>query len=99
MKWWLGVRYVTNYFDNHQTNSVFDIHDSNYFNGAGPHAALEVQRRISPLPAFAVFAKVDGAVMIGPLRQRFSQTQPDAKCGDPNIKPHGCRQQLSIDQF
>jgi hypothetical protein len=78
MKWWLGVRYATNYFDNHLTNPFMDQRTTNYFNGAGPHAALEVQRHIDPLPAFAVFAKVDGAVMIGPLRQRFTQSQFDA---------------------
>jgi hypothetical protein len=79
MKWWIGVRYATNFFDNHQTNDFQDFHDSNYFNGAGPHAAVEVQRHLGPLPAFAVFAKVDAAVLIGPLRQRFSGTVPDAE--------------------
>jgi hypothetical protein len=77
MKWWLGVRYATNFFDNRQTNDFMDIHDSNYFNGAGPHAALEVQRHIGPLPAFAIFAKTDVAVLIGPLRQRFSESLLD----------------------
>ncbi len=77
MKWWLGVRYATAFWDNHQTNAFTDITSSNYFNGAGPHAALEVQRHIGPLPAFAVFAKLDGAVLIGPIRQRFRQTQFD----------------------
>jgi hypothetical protein len=82
MKWWIGVRYATNFFDNHQTNAFMDFRDSNYFNGAGPHAALEVQRHIGPLPAFALFAKVDASVLIGPLRQRFSATFPD---GDGNL--------------
>jgi hypothetical protein len=77
MKWWIGVQYATNYFDNHLTNAQMDFHDSNYFNGAGPHAAVEVQRHIGPLPAFALFTKVDGAVLIGPLRQRFSASFPE----------------------
>ena len=75
MKWWLGVRYASVFFDNQQTNDFMNSRGSNYFNGAGPHAGLEVQRQIDPLPAFAVFGRIDGAVMIGPVRQKFTYTQ------------------------
>jgi hypothetical protein len=77
MKWWVGVRYASAFFDNHQTNAFQDIRDSNYFSGAGPHAGLEVQRHSGPLPAFALFGRIDAATLIGPLRQKFSQSQLD----------------------
>jgi hypothetical protein len=77
MKWWIGVRYASNFFDNHETNAFMDFHDSNYFSGAGPHAALEIQRHLGPLPAFALFTKVEGAVLIGPITQRFSAAFPE----------------------
>jgi Legionella pneumophila major outer membrane protein precursor len=77
MKWWVGLRYASAFFDNQQTNAFQNIHASNDFSGAGPHAGLEVQRHIGPLPSFAVFARLDGATLIGPLKQRFSQSQLD----------------------
>ncbi len=91
MKWWLGVRYATAYFDNHQINGFQDIHDSNYFNGAGPHAALEVQRHIGPLPAFAVFAKVDGAVLIGPLRRSSTPSATRRRARPTRARRNRCR--------
>jgi len=78
MQWTIGIRYTSVFFDNDATNEFTDMHASNYFSGAGPHAALEVQRHIDPLPSFAIFAKVDAGVMIGQLTQKYTLTGFDA---------------------
>jgi hypothetical protein len=71
LKWRVGARLADVYFDSRESFSVFDQQTSNNFFGAGPHFALEAERRIGLLPGFAAFGKVDGAVMVGQIRQHF----------------------------
>src|SRR5262249_49438394 len=52
---------------------------SNDFFGGGAHGRLDIERRIIPLPGLALFGRVDGAVVVGQIQQRFSTefTEPD----------------------
>src|SRR5262249_55093255 len=45
----------------------------NFF-GAGPHARLDVERRLDLMPGVALFGRLDGAVLIGQVQQRFRET-------------------------
>lgn len=74
LRWRLGARLATVYYNNQASNAVFAENASNYFIGAGPHAGVELEREINLIPGLAVFGKVDGAVAVGQVQQKFSET-------------------------
>jgi hypothetical protein len=73
-RWWIGARIATVFYDNAVGNDVFAQSASNYFYGAGPHAGLELERKVSVLPAFGFFVKGDASVLVGQVKQRFSES-------------------------
>ncbi len=79
LKWRIGARLADVYFDSRINYGIFDQQASNNFFGAGPHFALEAERRIGLLPGFAAFGGIDGAVLVGRVRQHFQEggVQPD----------------------
>jgi hypothetical protein len=77
-KWWIGLRGSTVYYDTTSANSLlFTEKASNYFVGAGPHGGIQFERQFSILPAFSLFGRADGYLLIGQIRQRYSETFPD----------------------
>jgi hypothetical protein len=77
-RWTLGARIATAFYDTSIGNDTFGQSASNYFYGAGPHAALELERKLSFLPAFGFFVKGDASVLVGQVKQRFSESFVDA---------------------
>jgi hypothetical protein len=79
LKYILGIRLASLYFDSQLQDPAFFQRSSNYLLGAGPHAALEVDRRIALVPGLALLGKIDGAVVIGRVKQNFAEsvTNPD----------------------
>jgi hypothetical protein len=73
LKWRVGARLADVYFDSRRSFDVFYQQASNNFFGAGPHFALEAERRIGLLPGFAAFGSIDGGVLIGQVRQHFQE--------------------------
>ena len=71
LKWRVGARLADVYFDSRVSSGVFDQQASNNFFGAGPHFALDAERRIGLLPGFAAFGSIDGAVLVGQIHQHF----------------------------
>src|SRR5262249_13427560 len=61
------------FFDSRIQNAGLLQQASNDFFGSGPHGRLEIERRIAPLPGLALFGRLDGAVLIGQIKQRFRQ--------------------------
>ena len=59
------------FFDSRVGNDFFEEQAGNNFFGAGPHFALEADRRIGLLPGFALFGGIDGAVLVGQTHQHF----------------------------
>src|SRR5262249_48021670 len=52
---------------------LLERHVTNYFFGAGPHAAVSVTRTLGD-SRLALFGKVDGGIVFGESRQQFSET-------------------------
>jgi hypothetical protein len=81
LRWTIGARIATVFYDTSISNDAFSQSASNYFYGAGPHAGLELERKLSFLPAFGFFVKGDASVLIGQVKQRFSESFVD-EAGD-----------------
>jgi hypothetical protein len=80
MKWRVGVRRANLYFDSEEASPLLQQHETNYFFGAGPHAALELWRPLVDRQ-FALFLKVDAAEVFGKVQQGFEETLPGAGSG------------------
>jgi hypothetical protein len=68
----LGVRLADVYFDSTGIGEVTWQRASNQFVGAGPHAALDGWYRFPGL-GLGLFARVEGALPVGDVRQRFEE--------------------------
>jgi hypothetical protein len=86
MRWRVGARLVTVYFDSEAVEpfdaaavggGIFDQRTTNYYWGVGPHAAVELTRRIGA-GGLALACKLDGTVAIGPLHQGAFETSTTA---------------------
>jgi Legionella pneumophila major outer membrane protein precursor len=85
MSWRAGLRYANIYFDS-TLNQPFDQaaagsgilsqHNSNSYWGIGPHAGWEVARRFDPYN-LAFLIRLDGAMLIGRIKQDYSETGVD----------------------
>lgn len=80
MKWRFGVRIANVYFDSEETSPGLQQHVTNYFVGAGPHAALEIWRPVID-SRVGFFTKLDFAAVMGRVRQGFAETIPDTGTG------------------
>jgi hypothetical protein len=76
MKWRFGVRMANVYFDSQETSPLLQQHVTNFFFGAGPHAALELWS-----PGKFLFCKLDAAAVMGKVRQGFEETIPGTGSG------------------
>ncbi len=85
----VGIRLGTSYYDSELTGALTDTRESNYYVGAGPHAAIDLNRRIPLVPGLAFVGKIDGAVLVGDDKQRFLTTEFD---------PSGNGTQFEIEQ-
>jgi hypothetical protein len=74
LKFDIGARIAGVYFDSTAAGFILREHTSNNFFGAGPHLDLELQRHLEDYPGLALFAKVETAVVIGRIHQRFEQS-------------------------
>lgn len=74
LKYTLGVRIASIYIDSQASNSLVFQQASSYFSGAGPHAAIDFERHFKELPELGLFVRVDGAVMVGMVKQKFRET-------------------------
>ena len=73
LKYRIGARLADVYFDDRADDGVLEQKASNNFLGAGPHFALDADRRIGLVPGLALFGRADAAVLIGEIQQRFSE--------------------------
>jgi hypothetical protein len=78
LKWRVGARLATVFFDS-QTRLVdlAEERTSNYFIGAGPHFGLDAERRFKVVEGLAAFGRIDGAVLVGQIHQRFHEGVED----------------------
>jgi hypothetical protein len=81
MKWRFGVRWADAFFDARAVQpfaaaatdtGIVESYASNNFWGVGPHTGLELARRWDG-SGLALVGRVDGATLLGRIRQNFSQ--------------------------
>jgi hypothetical protein len=75
MIWLAGVRIGTSYYDSHRCSPLLHEQVSNSYVGAGPHAALDLRRRLGG-SALSLRGKVEGAGLIGQFNQSFETIAP-----------------------
>jgi hypothetical protein len=73
-----GVRLQQTYFDSQLSDAVTTTQATNWFLGGGVHGRLDVEHRFEFLRGLSVFGRLDGAVMIGQVRQRFLESDTAA---------------------
>jgi len=79
MQWLLGLRLAYSYFDsrgdlfasNLLPGSVIEQRTTNSFVGIGPHAGLLLAQHLDVPPGLSLYARLDGAEMLGRIRQGF----------------------------
>src|SRR5262249_54762332 len=74
----IGARAAWVYFDSRVATDGVQERASSYFSGAGPHAPLDLERRFAKGPELGLYARAEGAVLIGEMRQRFREDFLDA---------------------
>jgi hypothetical protein len=81
LRWDLGVRLASVYFDSHAVGPTLERKVSNYFFGGGPRVGLTLTRSLAD-SGFFVFGRVDGGILMGGARQQFSELAVDL-AGNP----------------
>jgi hypothetical protein len=72
ISWRAGVRVAGVYYDTLAVGRVLEQRTSNNFVGAGPHAGLDLWRRIDDT-GLALFGRLEAAVVIGNISQSFEE--------------------------
>jgi hypothetical protein len=73
VRWLLGVRFASLYFDTRVQGPVFGEQASNYFFGVGPVIGADVVRRFGT-PGWSLFGRAEAADTIGRIDQSFQAT-------------------------
>ncbi len=73
MKWRIGGRIATNFYDSLAEGNFLEQRVSNHFVGGGPHVGLDLWRRFDT-PGWGLFLRLDGATVIGRMHQSFEET-------------------------
>ena len=73
LTWRVGARLADVYFDSQQDLGFASLQSSNNFIGAGPHFGMDAERRFGLVPGLAAFGRIDGAVLVGQVHQKFHE--------------------------
>src|SRR6516225_248771 len=73
----VGAKLGSVFFDTFADSPMFSDHVSNFFFGAGPHAALALTRELGNTD-IALFGRADFATLVGQVQQNFSEAVFDA---------------------
>jgi hypothetical protein len=104
MRWRFGLRWADVFFDDRAVEpfaaaaagtGIFDTHSSNNFWGIGPHMGLELVRRWE-CSGLALVGRVDGATLLGRIRQNFSEVSTTLGA-DGQLLAGNTRQSVSQD--
>jgi hypothetical protein len=72
MKWKVGARIATVFFDSRAENLFFEQRTSNNFVGAGPHVGLDLWRWFD-VAGLALYGRIEAASVIGQISQGFEE--------------------------
>ena len=82
MRWEMGAKLSSIYFDSYGQGQVIGQRDSDHFFGAGPMVPLNLTREI-PGTGLAMYSRAEFAELLGTVTQHYSET-----AGDPS-QPDG----------
>jgi hypothetical protein len=80
MKWHFGLRGADIYFDSRADENpavaaggsgIFERRMTNNYWGLGPHAGLDLERRIGDNSGLTIVGRLDGAILLGEVEQGF----------------------------
>jgi hypothetical protein len=91
----VGARLANFFYDSRIFDDFALQKTSNNYFGAGPHVTADLQRRIVVLPGLSFFSVVDGTVLIGQVRQRFTE-QLTSAAGDVDTSEFTGRRNQAI---
>lgn len=77
MKWRAGARIAALLFDSQAVSPLLEQSVSNQYLGVGPHVSLELSRSIVA-DRLGLYCKLEGAGVMGNVRQRFEETIANA---------------------
>ncbi len=73
-RWLAGARFASVFFDSRLSGRFVSQRASNYYVGAGPHAGLDLRRRLPELPGWSLYGRLEGTALVGRITQSFEQT-------------------------
>jgi hypothetical protein len=73
-EWRLGFRLSQAYFDATLSDPAVTQRVTNWFLGGGPHARFDLTHEFGFLRGLSTLSRIEGAVLIGHVRQRFTDT-------------------------
>jgi hypothetical protein len=73
MKWLVGVRLASLYFDSQASAAGLSQRETNHFGGAGPQAGVELWRFLGHT-GLSLFGRLDFDFFMGRVRQSFTET-------------------------
>jgi hypothetical protein len=73
--WRIGARLENIFFDSRIRNAVLEQQASNSYLGSGPHFRLDGERKFDIVQGLSLFGRLDGAVLIGQIKQRFQEDE------------------------
>lgn len=74
MHWKVGLRFADLFAESNAEGLVLQEHTSNRYWGIGPHAGLDLTRSLG-VPGLAAFGRIEGAALLGNIRQQFEETE------------------------
>lgn len=77
MKWRAGARIASLLFDSQAISPLLEQSESNQYLGVGPHVSLELGRTVVT-DRLGIYCKLEGAGVVGNVRQRFEETIANA---------------------
>jgi hypothetical protein len=77
MKWKIGARLASVFFDSRAFGSFLEQRTSNDFRGAGPHLGLDLWRQIDGT-YLAWFGRVETAAVLGNIKQSYEESVAQA---------------------
>ncbi len=69
----IGARVANIYFNSQIQSEPLSQQASNFFVGAGPHGRIDVERSVDFIKGLSLFGRLDGAVMIGQIKQNYRE--------------------------
>jgi hypothetical protein len=87
LNWRLGARLATTFFDSRAEAFFLEQRTSDHFIGAGPHAGLDFWRSFD-WPGLGLFARVEGATLVGRVSQGFEEVVTDENGNSTGTAAH-----------